>query len=265
MRYVDTELRWAAGRTARELAIIACAAWVTYVEVARAEPNLWHLSYYAAGTLAFALRFYAARAIAMAFAVTAATLHLSQHRLGEGWVTGGEWWFGPMILGIALALLASDDLRQRYDRAPGRFWVNRWRELPRRHWALSCLIGYSLGILGNAVLLPWMAAGEPGAWPLVLLLCGYGAVFLFLAGRSLAFLVAAIVGVAALVYIVPDLAAAEAYRANGFADAPATFWAARPEMALPAAASAAVAVALSAPYAALHLWRTLVSPGSAAR
>jgi hypothetical protein len=260
MRYLDAPIGRLRGRTPREILILGGALFVVSTEALRPAPNVWHLAYYIIGTLALATRFYAARAIALAFAVSVGVLHSAKLLLGDGWLTHTPWWFGLASMGIAFGLLASESLRLELDLRPsGRgLRYNPWAALPRKDWARSCWIGYAIGVMGNCLLLPWMDTGA-GTWPAVLCVGMLASVLLLIAGRSFGFVLAAAAGIGALVVIAPQLESSWTYARDAWTPMPDGLFATRPELALPGAISAVIVVALAAPYAVRHIWRTLTA------
>lgn len=261
MRILDTPIGPLAGRTLRELLILGFGVAVCVFEVARPDPNLWHLTFYVGAALLFAARFYAARVLFVGFLLTALALTVFGGRSFQGFTLHRELWVLGGLVGCLL-LLCSRDLRARFDRGPsGRGWRrNLWRDLPRVHWVLSCWVGYLLGLLGNLVLLPWLAAGNLAAatWPALVLAGVYAAVILLLLGRSVAFLVATVTGAMALAFVWPQVGAAEAYLRDPFLVPAAGIFAwQQPAFALPAAVVGGAVAVLAGSYAAYHVWRSL--------
>jgi hypothetical protein len=263
MRILDTPIGPLRGRTLRELLVLGGAAAVCVSEAVKPDPNLWHLTFYVGAALLFGARFYAARVILVGFALTALLLALLGMR-PFGWVYYADGWHLWLMGGLVgfLLLLCSKDLRARFDRGPsGPGWrKNLWRDLPRVHWALSCWVAYLLGLLGNLVLLPWLAAGNfaTAAWPAVVLFGVYAAVILLLLGRSVAFLVATATGALAVAFAWPEVAAAERHLAGEWISTwPQGIFAWSPAFALPAAAAGALVALLAGGYAAYHVRRTL--------
>jgi hypothetical protein len=248
MKIIDTPIRWLAGRTAREVLLIGAGVAVTAVEARRPDLNLWHLTFYAGMTIAFAVRFFAARALWVATLVSALGLTLVHEWIGGVWTSPDLTW-RLASFGAALLLLCSRDLRERFDRAEsGTGWrTNRWRELPRLHWTLSCWLGYLLGLLANLILLPWRESGGLDAtlWPLALMIPIYGCVLLLFMGRAIAFTVGAAIGGAAIALA---------------SSLPAGMW--WTEVAAPARTFAimlcgGLVIAVALPYAVYHVVRTL--------
>jgi len=212
---------------------------VVIYSINRPQPNWWHVSFYIAATIGLAVRFFAARVVAVGFIVTAIALSLAN------WRAGGALLWTVWALSPALLLLASRDLRERFDRAEGSGWrTNPWRAIERRHWMLWCWVGYLLGILANVYLLPWMHWGYEGLWPLAMVGGVYVAIGLLFLGRVLAFFAAAAVGLGALATSIPVLAGSD----------PGLFLT-HPGFVLPAVIAGALVVALSLPYALVCLAR----------
>lgn len=217
------------GRTAREVLLILGGVAVAVWSLCQPQLNLWHTSFYIGATIAFAVRFYAARVVAVGFIATALAL------TGINATQGEPLFWGALALLPGLALLVSSDLRERFDRAPR---ANPWRSIDRRHWVAWCGVGYLLGVLGNLYLLPWRSIFQAGGnWPLVILGAVYLAVGLLFCGRAIAFVVAAAAGLAGLITALaePQLLAAR----------PGFDWA--------AIITGAAITAIAAPYAALAL------------
>src|SRR5262245_30039557 len=129
MRFVDTPLRRAAGRTPRELLIIGTGVLMVARSIATHDTS-WQGPAVALVTAAFAMRFFAARVAAMAVCVSALAL-------GAAWIVDPRLHvavIAPAIAQFALGLviLASRDLRARFDDdgrglGPVR---NFWRDVP---------------------------------------------------------------------------------------------------------------------------------------
>ena len=249
-RILDRPIEALWGRTFREVLLICGGLAVIAWSIAQPRTNPWHLSFYVAATAAFAVRFFAARVVAVGFILCALTLSLAE------WRAGGPPFWSALTLLPGLALLISSDLRERFDRAPGSGWRrNPWRAIDRRHWALWCAVGYLLGILANLYLLPWRSElSSAGAWPLWIVGGVYLSIGLLFLGRALAFVVAAAVGSAALITAAPLVAAAERQIDGLGVIHDGLFWT-RPGFVLVAAIAGFAVVALAAPYAWLVLRR----------
>lgn len=267
MKFIDSEIR-GLRRTPREALVIAAGVGLFCYELTRPGSNLWYLAFYAVATFLFATRFYAARVVGVAMLFTSLGVSLLPLRPGAAYAYGHAPWQWYALVALGLLVLASRDLRERFDRGPsGTGWrANYWRDLPRSHWTVCCLSGYLLGLFGNLVFMSWQAAGawQTLWWPGVM--CGaiWACVILMLLGRNLAFLAASAIATFGLVQIVPHVTAAEAFRAQGWrvAAPDSPLWSATPDFALPAAITAAAVLALAAPYAAYHVWKSLTTHGA---
>ncbi len=261
MMHVDTPLRSLLGRTPREAILIAGGLAICALEAARPTPSPWNLGVFGAGTALFAARFFAARVVAIGVLLSAIAAQLSGLRYGVGWTDSSlHWGTYPMAAGVLL--LMSRDLQARFDfGASGPGWrLNRWRELPRAHWRASTLLGWLLGILGHFLLRGWQPAGAAApTWPLLAMLVCLGSVLLLFTGRSIVFLITAILGVVVAAMIIPQVADAEAFLAHArhLPRPTSVLWRASPDSALPAAIAAVGTALVSLPYAVLHVWHAL--------
>lgn len=259
MKVLDTPIR-PLNRTVRELLLIAGGLAFCAFELTRPDTNPWHLGVFVAGTGLFALRFFAARVVAIGVLLSAMAAHLSGQRYGDGWVQLDLHW-GVYAMAAGVLLLMSRDLAQRFDFAEsGPGWrLNRWRELPRTHWRASTLLGWLLGILGHFLLRGWQGAGDAApSWPLYAIIGCIACVLLLFTGRSIVFVIAAGIGIAVALAVAPHVGAAEALLDQARAAGPTeAMWRVRPDSALVAAASAAGVALVSLPYALLHVWHGL--------
>jgi hypothetical protein len=258
MKVLDTPI--VLNRTLRELILIAGGLVICATELARDGTNPWHLAVFVAGTALLAMRFFAARVVAIGVLLSAIAAHLSNLRYGDGWTeTEVHWCVYPMAAGVLL--LMSRDLAQRFDfAASGPGWrLNRWRDLPRAHWRASTLLGWWLGILGHFLLRGWQSAGDAApSWPLYAIVACIACVVLLFTGRSIVFVVAAALGIAVTLAIWPHIGGAEAMLDRAWATGPTeAMWRARPDSALIAAVSAAGTAIVSLPYALMHVWHGL--------
>ena len=195
MRFLDHELRWCAGRTFRELVVGAGGLGIIVAEVLRpGPPDLGNLIVYIAATLLFAVRFFAARAAAVATCIGAIVQQWPHMRLGE--LTPETAAVLPLV---GIAVLACDDLVDRYERAPSRIsWLpNPWAgftaaQTRSLRWAsyvagaLSGLLDHTLQLVrGRADLFmlpaPW--------WPRITMVVLVGALALLCLGRAIGALV----------------------------------------------------------------------------
>ena len=118
MKSLDREV--ILGRTVRELVCIAGGLGIITFEAVRPLPIDWpNMAVYIGATSLFALRFYAARAAAVATCLGAVVQQWPSLRLGEV-----DWETLALFPLVAFVVLASSDLVDRFERAPSRV---RWR------------------------------------------------------------------------------------------------------------------------------------------
>src|SRR5262245_35826641 len=106
MRGLDTSLRPLLGRTPREVILIAGGLTICAFELHRPTVNPWHLALFVAGTALFAVRFFAARVVAIGILLSAIAAHLSGLRYGAGWGQQHLFW-GTYGMGAGVLLLLS--------------------------------------------------------------------------------------------------------------------------------------------------------------
>jgi hypothetical protein len=219
MRFVDAPIRRAWGRTPRELLVLATGVLMVAQSI-RTHDTSWNGPVTALVTILFAARVFAARVAAMSLCIAALAL-CAAHMIDPG--ENAFDMAAPLAqFGIGALLLASNDLRARFDdggRGVGPL-RNFWRELPtadRRSIARVVCAGAATAALlhhaGHAASL-WGAPYTPPGWilALVIVACAGGA--LLLAGRALGLVIAAGFGGAALAYLVPIARAAYGARAG---------------------------------------------------
>jgi hypothetical protein len=211
MKLLDTPIRPAAGRTLREILLIG--AGVASVGAAvRIGDQTWNVYVYAAATVLFAIRFYAARVLYLSWCVGALALQLSCLMLPG--VTLAQ--VAPALLGClgCALLLSGGDLVRRFDDAgrgigPMR---NFWQDLSlgqRRHiaWGMH-LVGATSGLLHHM----WFNVAATGAQVPGWLYAGIAAAMvigaLYLSGRALAAPATFALGVAIAVKLAPHLGGA---------------------------------------------------------
>ncbi len=261
-------------RTPRELLIIGVASATavrSWFELGTRD--LGNTLAFAAVAVAFAVRFFAARVIAMAVAVAAAGLHVIyawrdgglQRAYASGVDDVGREAADLQLLGIAyflgaILVLSSRDLVTRFDDAPsrGRVLHNFWRELPvadRRRLALlvygvaltlSMLYYVRFLVVAAKLSVPlWVEAGIAGA-------ALTGVLLLF--GRAVAALLAATAGIALAAMLAAHAPVAWTVAGGAYVTA-ATPAVARsaPHLLLGATVAATFTVMAAAPWA----WRLL--------
>jgi hypothetical protein len=127
MAFLDRELAWCAGRTIRELIVLAGGLAIIAVELLRpGTPDWGNLAVYVLATLFLVARFFPARAAAVGACIGAIVQQWPYLRLGDVDVET------LALLPLAgIALLASGDLAQRFELAPSRIaWLpNPWASL----------------------------------------------------------------------------------------------------------------------------------------
>ena len=223
MRFVDTPIRRAFGRTPRELLVLTTGVLMVAHSI-RTHDTSWNGPVTALVTVLFAARVFAARVAALALCVAALAL-CAAHVIDPAERAAD---MAPAIaqFGLGILVLASRDLRARFDDAgrgvgPLR---NYWRELPvadRRSIArVVCAGAATAALLHHAAhgAASWGAPYAPPAWlgALVMVACVGGA--LLFAGRALGLVIAAAFAIAALAYLVPLAELGRAARAGTAAD-----------------------------------------------
>lgn len=261
MTFFDRE--WIFRRTPRELVCILGGLGIITFELVRPLPVDWpNMAVYVFATLAFAVRFYAARAAAVATCIGALVQQWPHLRFGDvDWETLG------LLPLLALVLLASSDLVERFERAPSqvRWLPNLWagftaaqtRTLRWSAYAAGALAGLLDHITEHSVHAAGWARGSMIALTFsLLLLC---------AGRAVALLLLWATSLVVAAHVVPLVLPAEATLALlGLASfAPAGTPPLPAELAnadlyiLPAAVLSVVALALTTPTVVRLLRRTL--------
>ena len=211
MRALDTPIRFAFGRTFREILLIGQGVVSVGVAMSRGDHS-YNVYSYAAVTVLFALRFFAGRVVYLSLCVGALALQLSCLML-RGVSFADNW---PALLGILVIalLLTGPDLVRRFD-DEGRglgLWRNYWRDLSvaqRRHiaWGMH-FVGATGGLLHHT----WYNLEEsrlPVPTWLYLGVAACSAVgFLYLWGRALAAPAAVVLGGLVMWKLAPHLDAA---------------------------------------------------------
>lgn len=188
MGFLDHELRWAAGRTPRELVIVGGGLGFIFADLLQpGRPDVGNLLVYVAATSLFAARFFAARAAVVATCIGAIVQQWPHLRLGE--VTPETAALLPLL---GIAVLASGDLVDRFERAPSRLsWLpNPWAgftsaETRAMRWAcyaagaLAGLLDHTANMLLTPA--PW--------WPRITMLALVAALALLCLGRAIGALV----------------------------------------------------------------------------
>ena len=215
MLFLDRELPHCGGRSVRELLVVAGGLWIIASDLARpGPPDVGNLLVYVGATLLPALRFFAARAAAAGACIGAIVQQWPHLRLGE-W--DAETLAVVPVVGIAL--LASRDLVDRYERAPSRLrWLpNPWAgftaaETRSLRWA-AYAAGALSGLLDHTLqLVRWhtdLVHAPTPWWPRVAMVALMLALALLCLGRAVGALLVWVTAVT-----VAALAAPLAWRAE---------------------------------------------------
>lgn len=254
------------GRTVRELVVLTGGLAITVFELVRpGQPDWPNLAVYVLATALFAARFYAARAAAVAACIGAIAQQWPHLRAGEvTWETLG-------LLPLAgIAVLASSDLVARFDRAPShvRWLPNLWAAFSAAETRTIRWSAYAAGALAGLLdhiteQIRWTP--DAAAWPRTSMIALSVALLLLCAGRALGLLAVWVVSLFVVLNVGPLVPAAESTLAAWGLPAlaapglvlPASIAAAATYL-LPAALLAALAAALTTPYALRLLRRTLL-------
>lgn len=251
MRVIDAPLSLARGRTPRELLLLSIGVGYCAYELTSAAPCWPNVAMYALATIAFAVRFFPARALGVGVALGALAQRLPALR--HDWLelqTPHTW----IAFGV-IAILASSDLEARYERAPSRIaWLpNAWAELPAKDMRVLRWCAYSIGALAAGLGFTWgLPLADTGVDP-VLSIAVIGALVgllaLLAAGRAPALLLVPVVCVPIALALASQIPGAEASIAGDYVpllDYGMWRW---PAFVLPGTALALLATALALPYA----------------
>lgn len=262
--FLDRELSWCAGRTIRELLAVAGGLAIVAGEIARPgaiDPG--NLAVYVLATLLLLVRFFAARAAAVGACIGAIVQQWPHLRTGE--VTLETLAVLPLA---GIALLASHDLVERFERAPSRLrWLpNPWAsftaaETRTLRWAayaagaLSGLLDHTLQLVVHSAR---MFGGPTLVWPRITMLALIVALALLCLGRAVGLLLVWVTAVAVAVLVAPLAWHAE----TGFAGEPrlAQLYQFATPYLLPVLLLAVAAAALTTPALARLLRHTLLGP-----
>ena len=192
----------------RELVIVGGGLAIIADEIAYpGSVDLGNLIVYVLATLLFALRFFAARAAAVGACIGAIVQQWPHLRLGEP--TAETMALLPLV---GIAILASSDLVDRYERAPSRIsWLpNPWAgftaaETRSLRWA-TYAAGALAGLLDHTMQLTrWAAhAGlETPWWPRIAMVSLVLAVAVLCLGRAVGALLVWITAIVVAVYSAP--------------------------------------------------------------
>lgn len=260
MKGLDTPLRFAAGRTVRELILIGSGVASIGAAIGHGDRS-WNIYCYAAVTALFAMRFFAARVLYLSMCVGALALQLSCV-LRADLSLGDRAAVLLQILGLS-ALLCGPDLLRRFDdtgRGLGPL-RNFWRELTvgqRRHlaWGMH-LVGATGGVLHHMVYNLQVGYQPVPVWLYVAIAACFVVGMLYLAGRAIAAPLAVAVGGAIAWRIAPHVGdAIHNLRGSPRVMAPEYAWSVHYTVTACALAIATAAVALPWAWRWLRLaWR----------
>jgi hypothetical protein len=197
MKVLDSPL--VAGRTTRETALVGIGLFgVMWGLVGNGPYGIeWSLAW-AIATPLFAMRFWAARGIAVGACIAAVAQWVCLTELRE-------WHWVLNVPLVALALLASRDLVARFDEAPSRLrWLpNPWATMPREHARRLRWCAYSAGVMASVLCQMWCSGSR--SFPATpAFFWSLGAIVALLAvGRAVMLLPLAAAGVAVTVALLP--------------------------------------------------------------
>ncbi len=117
MKFLDRDVPWAGHRSVRELIILSGGIALTTAEATSGYVDVGNLIVYAGATLVFASRFYLARAVAVGACIGAIVQQWPHLRFGLGHANVETLAVLPLL---AIALLCSRDLVERFDRGESR-------------------------------------------------------------------------------------------------------------------------------------------------
>ncbi|WAS94307.1 hypothetical protein [Nannocystis punicea] len=262
MTFFDRE--FILGRTPRELVCILGGLAIITFELVRPSPvDVPNLLVYVVATALFAVRFYAARAAAVAACLGAVVQQWPHLRFGEvDWETLGLF---PLV---AFVLLASSDLVERFERAPSRVrWLpNLWAGFTAAQTRTLRWSAYAAGALAGLLDHITEQAVQDAGWARGSMIALVVSLLLLCAGRAVALLLLWATSLVVAVHVVPLVLPAEATLAlfglKNFAPAGTSLLPAELAGAhlyiLPAAVLAVVALALTTPTVFRLLRRTLL-------
>jgi hypothetical protein len=252
----DRSIGFLRGRSVRELLLIGLGAYFGVRELASGDPDWANVAVYFGATLAFALRWFPARAIGVATAATAIAQRWSFLRASGTHLAEQDWTaYAPFA---ALALLCSRDLEERFDFAPTRlrFLPNLWGGLPRRDARILRFCAYALAIAAGLLFKRLQLAGQWGGpdWPQqALVVALYGAIALLAFGRA-----STLLAIPPLAGLTAGMLAREVGRCELQLSGGEFGVHAMPEYVLPALVACVIAGALALPYS-VRLLRTALA------
>lgn len=259
MTFLDRELPCCAGRTPRELLALTGGAAIIVGELIRpGTVDIGNLAVYVLATLLLLLRCFIARAAAVGACIGAIVQQWPHLRSGD--ITPETLALLPLA---GIALLASRDLVDRFERAPSRLrWLpNPWSSFTAAQtrtlrWAayaagaLSGLLDHSLQLMTHGARI---TGGVAPWWPRIAMVALIAALALLCLGRAVGLLLVWLTAVAVAVLVAPL-----AWQAEVFTLAP--MYRDSGHYLLPVLLLAAIAIVLTTPAVARLLRRTLLGP-----
>ncbi len=247
MQFLDSDVGWAGHRSVRELLILLGGVGLTVGEYVRpGGPDIGNFIVYAGATVVFASRFYLARAVAVGACIGAIAQQWPHLRYGMEAANLETTAIFPLI---AIALLCSRDLVERFDRGPSRWqWLpNPWTEFTLQQTRTLRYACYAAGALGGLLDHTFQIAPsfvQTPVWPRVAMIALIGMIGLLGLGRAIGLLGVWAVGLWSAISLAPQLAPAERAIAGELHTLDPAFWGG-PHYVLPMflLASAAVVVA----------------------
>ncbi|MGB1013255.1 MAG: hypothetical protein ACPG4T_03895 [Nannocystaceae bacterium] len=217
MLFLDSDVSWAGHRSVRELLLLLGGISLTVAEATSSYIDVGNLIVYAGATLVFASRFYLARAVAVGACIGAIAQQWPHLRSGLEHATMETLAVLPLL---AIALLCSRDLVERFDRGESRWsWVpNPWVQYSvaqTRTIRWSC---YALGALTGLLDHTFRAASRYADTPLWPVVCMVAAILMITAlglGRAVGLLGVWLVGLWSAVALAPEVWQAELEMRNG--------------------------------------------------
>lgn len=264
MALLDREVKWCAGRTLRELLVLAGGLAIVADEVLDpGAPDWGNLAVYVGATLLLLLRFFAARAAAVAACIGAIVQQWPYLRLGH--LDLDTLAVLPLV---GIALLASRDLVARFEGAPSRIsWLpNPWAAFTPQQtrglrWA-AYVAGALAGLLDHTAQTTAHAFVRAGVdvpwWPRIGEAAFIVALILLCTGRAVGLLLVWLTAVAVVVHAAPLALRAESLLQRHDVVTLAAPWTHAAHYLLPILLLALTAVGLTTPAVVRLLRRTLL-------
>jgi len=211
VQVLDRDISWAGHRSVRELVILFGGIALTSVEATSGNVDVGNLIVYAGATLVFASRFYLARAVAVGACIGAIVQQWPHLRFGVEYANIHTLAVLPLL---AIALLCSRDLVERFDRGESRWsWLpNPWTQYSisqTRTIRWSC---YAVGALGGLLDHTFRAGSrfaETPLWPDICIVASIAMIALLGLGRAVGLLGVWLVGMWAAISLAPQVWPAE--------------------------------------------------------